>query len=159
MDNLVNIFARNCEVARIDKATAAAFLESNHRLGVTGSRYRYGLFVRRSTGSAEARLPEGTLVAVAVFSSARCWKKGERMVRSFEWIRYASLSGVRVTGGMSKLLDAFIAEQHPDDIMSYADLNYPDGGRVYEKLGFQAEGEVCGEGYCNVKYRLKLTPW
>lgn len=159
MDNLVNIFARNCEVSRIDKATASAFLEANHRLGATGSRYRYGLFVRRSTGSAEARLPEGTLVAVAVFSSARCWTKGERVVRSFEWIRYASLSGVRVTGGMGKLLDAFIAEQHPDDIMSYADLDYPDGGQVYEKLGFEAEGQVCGEGYRNIKYRLKLTPW
>ena len=131
MDNLSSVFARNCLVRRIGKAESAAFMDANHRLGATGGRYHYGLFVQRSTGAGETVLPEGSLVAVAVFSNARRWRKGERTVSSYEWIRYASLSGLRVTGGMGKLLQAFIDDVHPDDIMSYADEEYPDGGEVY----------------------------
>ena len=139
MDNLPGIFARNCSVRRIDKLLAAEFLAANHRLGVTGGRYRYGLFVERSTGGTEAAFPKGTLVAVAEFSNARRWDKGGRRIASYEWIRYASLNSVRVVGGMSKLMQAFIDEVAPDDIMSYADLEWSKGD-VYRKLGFEPEG-------------------
>lgn len=158
MDNLSSVFARNCLVRRIGKAESAAFMDANHRLGATGGRYHYGLFVQRSTGAGEIVLPEGSLVAVAVFSNARRWRKGERTVSSYEWIRYASLSGLRVTGGMGKLLQAFIDDVHPDDIMSYADEEYPDGGEAYARLGFTAEGVVERAGHRNIKYRLKLEP-
>lgn len=150
------IYARNCSVRRIDRRTAAEFIDANHRLGDTGSRYRYGLFVERSTGASEFVCPPGTLVAVASFSNARRWLKGERKVSSYEWIRYASLSGVRVVGGMSKLLRAFIDEVGPDDVMSYADAECGDGGEAYRKLGFEQEGIVEGEGFRNLKFRLRL---
>ena len=104
MDNLSGVFARNCSVRRIDKAASDSFLNAYHRLGATGGRYRYGLFVERSTGAAEASLTAGSLVAVAVFSNARRWVKDGRRVSSYEWIRYASLPGIRVVGGMGKLL-------------------------------------------------------
>ena len=39
---------------------------------------------------------------------------------------------------MGKLLSTFITEVKPDDIMSYADLEWSDG-EVYRKLGFIAE--------------------
>lgn len=159
MDNLSAVYARNCRAARIDKAAAAAFLESSHRLGSTGGRYRYGLYVERSTGVAETSLPEGTLVAVAVFSNARRWDKGPLRISSYEWIRYASLPGIRVIGGMGKLLNTFIEEVRPDDIMSYADADYPDGGESYERLGFRCESEVELGGHRNLKYRLKLTDY
>ncbi len=153
------IYARNCSVRRIDRRTAAEFINANHRLGDTGSRYRYGLFVERSTGAGEYVCPSGTLVAVAEFSNARRWLKGDRKISSYEWIRYASLAGVRVVGGMSKLLQAFIDEVHPDDVMSYADSSQEDGGEAYRKLGFEQEGFVDGEGFRNIKFRLKLTRW
>lgn len=156
MDNLSGIFARNCVVRRIDKAAADSFMAANHRLGATGGRYRYGLFVRRSTGAAEMSCPEGCMVAVAVFSNARRWLKDGRKVSSYEWIRYASLPGTRVVGGMGKLLQAFVDEVHPDDIMSYADADYPDGGEVYARLGFVAEGIVERGGHRDIKYRLRL---
>ncbi len=149
------IFARNCSVRRIDKGCAAAFLEDNHRLGSTGSRYRYGLFVERSTGKGEEKLPEGTLVAVATFSNARRWIKDGVKISSYEWVRYASLPGLRVIGGMGKLLAAFIDDVGPDDIMSYADAAAQDGGEAYRRLGFVEEGIVEGEGYRNVKFRLR----
>lgn len=157
MDNLSGIFARNCTVRRIDKVLADSFLDANHRLGATGGRYRYGLFVRRSTGASEISCEEGSLVAVAVFSNARRWTKGDVRVSSYEWIRYASLPGTRVVGGMGKLLKAFVDDVHPDDIMSYADADYPDGGETYSILGFVAEGVVERGGHRSIKYRLRLN--
>ena len=64
----------------------------------------------------------------------------ELLIRSYEWVRYASLAGTRIIGGMGKVLKHFIDEQHPDDIMSYADLEWSDGA-VYQALGFEAEGK------------------
>ena len=80
------------------------------------------------------------MVAVATFSNARKWVKGDSTVRSYEWIRYASLPGLRISGGMGKLLKAFIEDVQPDDIMSYADLEWSEGA-VYEQLGFTLEGK------------------
>lgn len=159
MDGLSAVYARNCSVRRIDGRTASDFLAANHRLGYTGCRYRYGLFVERSTGAAETELEAGTLVAVAVFSNARRWQKGDRRISSYEWIRYASLAGTRVVGGMGKLLQTFIDEIRPDDVMSYADADYPDGGEAYVKLGFEYEGLVERSGFRNLKFRLKLCDY
>lgn len=175
------VFARNCEVRRIEKPAAQAFMEEFHSYGPATCRYCYGLFVKRTTGEkasvsqefrdeagisgngptdmnrvtagSEAvlskaeteagngipRLPAGTLVAVAEFSNARKWIKGGRTIRSYEWIRYASLPYTRIAGGMGKILKAFIEDVHPDDIMSYADLEWSDGS-VYRQLGFREDG-------------------
>ena len=179
------IYARNCEVRKIDKKTAADFLAANHSYGDAKCRYRYGLYLKRHTGhNAEGNtgIEPGTLVAVATFSNARKWLKGDKTIRSYEWTRYASLPGVRLSGGMGKLLKAFIEEVHPDDIMTYADLEWSEG-KVYEALGFVLEGhkepvsfiveaswkrlpvkpEMTGNLYFrnrgSNKYRLKLTDY
>jgi hypothetical protein len=137
------IYARNCEVRRIEKAEAAEFLTASHSYGDAACRYRYGLYLKRHTGhaaeedNASGHAP-GTLVAVATFSNARKWIKGGKAIRSHEWTRYASLPEVRVNGGMGKLLKAFIKDILPDDIMSYADLEWSEG-KVYEHLGFTFE--------------------
>lgn len=135
-------FARNCEVRRIEKSEAYGFLMANHSYGDAACRYRYGLFLKRQTGhlTADAALVPGTLLAVATFSNARKWVKGGREIRSYEWTRYASLPGVRVSGGMGKMLKAFIDEVRPDDVMSYADLEWSEG-EVYRRLGFALEGQ------------------
>lgn len=139
----VQIYARNCEVRKIDKATAAKFLGTNHSYGDASCRYRYGLFLKRYTGHTlniinDRPLP-GDLVAVATFSNGRKWIKGDKAIRSYEWTRYASLPGVRLSGGMGRLLKAFIDDVRPDDIMTYADLEWSRGD-VYEALGFEFEG-------------------
>lgn len=180
------IYARNCEVRRIEKAEAADFLHRTHSYGDATCRYRYGLFLKRHTGhlAMETACIPGQLVAVATFSNARKWIKGEKTIRSYEWTRYASLPGIRVNGGMGKLLKAFIEEVRPDDIMSYADLEWSEGA-VYEQLGFIREGHkspVCFRiptstwersidltpsgaderffmNYGSAKYRMKLTEY
>ena len=91
-----------------------------------------------TSGHPDTGIAPGTLVAVATFSNARKWIKGDKTIRSYEWTRYASLPGVRLSGGMGKLLKAFIKEVEPDDIMSYADLEWSEG-EVYERLGFKSE--------------------
>lgn len=140
-------YARNCEVRRIDKAAAREFLDRNHSYGYASCKYRYGLFLKRHTGhiaeeiianSTEGKGDIGKLIAVATFSNARRWIKDGREIRSYEWTRYASLPDMRISGGMGKLLKAFINETQPDDIMSYADLEWSEG-RVYERLGFKRE--------------------
>lgn len=145
LEVFVPMYARNCEVRKIDKETAAAFLRENHSYGDAACRYRYGLYLKRYTGRNRATAccanwtEPGSLVAVATFSNARKWVKGEQTIRSYEWTRYASLPGVRISGGMGKVLKAFIQDLHPDDIMSYADLEWSEGA-VYEQLGFVLEG-------------------
>ena len=123
-----SVFARNTVVSRIGKEEAASFLDRCHSYRDAASRYRYGVFTKA-----------GELVAVASFSSGRTWVKEGRTVRSYEWVRYASLPDVRVVGGMGKVLRAFEEDVHPDDIMSYADMEWTDGA-VYERLGFIEDG-------------------
>ena len=96
-------------------------------------------------------------MAVATFSNARRWLKGGNVVRSHEWIRYASLEGTRVTGGMGKLLQTFIDDVHPDDVMTYADAAWPDGGEVYRLLGFKEEARLERAGRTNIKFRLTVS--
>lgn len=152
-------YARNCEVRRIDKAEAKAFLAENHSYGHAACRYCYGLFLKRHTGHIAEEMRSldplslalddnekvqesqiGKMIAVATFSNARKWVKDGKEIRSYEWTRYASLPEMRVSGGMGKLLKAFINEVRPDDIMSYADLEWSKG-EVYKALGFKAEME------------------
>lgn len=157
MEVFSQAYARNCEVRRIDKETAQRFLNDNHSYGYAACKYRYGLFLKRHTGHIAREIEEerflgcarndngsdrgdivGTLIAVATFSNARRWIKDGKEIRSYEWTRYASVPEMRVSGGMGKLLKAFIKEVQPDDIMSYADLEWSEG-KVYEALGFSEE--------------------
>ncbi len=172
------VFARNCTIRRIEKAEAQEFLNEHHSYGYAACRYRYGMFGKK----------DGRLVAVATFSNARRWIKDGKEIRSYEWTRYASLPCVRISGGMGKMLKAFINEVSPDDIMSYADLEWSEG-QVYRTLGFRHEdskdpvfftvspetwerrairktdspenlsGNLFFRNFGSAKYRLKLTDY
>jgi len=131
------IFARNCEVRTIDNHTAKTFLNCNHLLGHTSARYYYALYEVKGNKSS-AVIPKEP-VAVASFSSPRPMNRDGEVISSYEWVRYASRRGVRITGGMGKLLNCFVNEQSPQEIMSYADRDWSEGD-VYKKLGFKFAG-------------------
>ena len=137
----LRVFARNCEVRAVTPEAAASFLQRNHVYGSARARYRLGLFRIRSTGNAEAGMDQTPgMVAVATFSDGRRREDG---TVSYEWVRYASAQGVRVVGGMGRLLDAFVAtvgDGIPMDVMTYADLEWYDG-RSYLRLGFKPCGD------------------
>lgn len=121
-----SIFARKCDVVRLDTPQSNDFLSKYHTYGAARSKYRYGL------------VAHGELVCVATFSAGRQMNV-DRHVESYEWVRYASLPGVRVVGGMGKLMNAFIDDVRPGEIMSYADLEWSEG-LVYRSLGFLEAG-------------------
>lgn len=131
------IFARNCEVRTIDNHTAKAFLNCNHLLGHTSASYYYALYEIK--GNKTFLDISNEPVAVAAFSSPRPMNRDGEIISSYEWVRYASRRGVRVAGGMGKLLNYFVNEQSPQEIMSYADRDWSEGD-VYKKLGFKFAG-------------------
>lgn len=147
------------------------FLNSYHAYGAATSKYRYALLwedriVAVATFSAPRpmlRQLSAPLQNISPQQAARLqitdrplspgslYGPNEAAVfRSYEWVRYASLPGVRVAGGMGKLLQAFLKEvEHPDnprfagmpiEVMSYSDNEW-SGGEVYETLGFTLAGE------------------
>ena len=120
----VRIHARQTEVRRIAKDEMRGFFAANHLQGAVNARYSYGLY------------SGGQLVAAASFSAGRNVMRGGIANRSFELLRYASLMHHRVVGGLGKLIARFIEEVNPDDIMTYADLDWASG-KGYQSLGFE----------------------
>lgn len=56
-----SVFARNCEIRRIDRELAASFLNACHLYGDCAAAYRYGLFVSRSPGGAKVAAEGGAM--------------------------------------------------------------------------------------------------
>ena len=87
-----SVFARNCEVRRIDRATANAFLDKTHSYGGALCRHCYGLYIRNGVSGQTAQGQDGNgilsiigedrPVAVAEFSNARKWSMDGREIRS-----------------------------------------------------------------------------
>ena len=138
----VRIPARLTYAVRIDKKNAIEFLTKNHLQGTVLSKYQFGLYLPvhyfrvLPTDFQIDTTTEDLLVAVATFSHVRIFLHDEKPFRSFEWIRFANLIHTTVVGGMDKLLSAFTKEMHPDDIMTYVDLEWSDG-ISYNRLGFE----------------------
>ncbi|RZL13789.1 MAG: hypothetical protein EOO89_16980, partial [Pedobacter sp.] len=118
--------ARNCTAETLNKADADLFLNKHHLQGSVNAKYRLGLRYKQD------------IVAVATFSTRPMPERGEGYI-SAELIRFCSASGLTVTGGLSKLITFFNRTFHPNDIMTYADLDWSTG-ESYEKLGFNYEG-------------------
>jgi hypothetical protein len=141
------INGRHCFVERIDKNYSSKFLNNNHLQNSVKAKFQYGLFLKsqyseKFLGIKPSQNPENILVAVATFSGGRAMKFGERAgQRSYELLRFASLAGYVVVGGLDKLLQEFIKEHQPDDIMTYADADWSDG-RSYKVLGFDEMGMI-----------------
>lgn len=70
-----SVFARNCEIRRIDKELAASFLNACHIYGDCAAAYRYGLFVSRSPVGVKG-VAEGCAVGSAEGSAEGCVAEG-----------------------------------------------------------------------------------
>jgi len=123
------IYGRNTLIKKIDTKTANNFIDQFHLLGSANSRYKYGIFYK------------DTLVGVGTFSGKTKIPRKGIVFESYVLIRYCSLNGLTVVGGMSKLINTFIKEKKPDDIMTYADKDWSDGN-VYKKIGFHLVDET-----------------
>lgn len=117
------IYARQCVIARIDKQTALDFQKEHHLQRELPGKYRYGLFF------------QGELMAIMIFSGGRLMRHSENY-RSFECLRFCSKQRFIIIGGFSKLLQSFIRDFKPNDIMTYVDADWSDGSK-FEKIGFK----------------------
>lgn len=118
------IYARNTEVRSITSEESQSFVEAHHRQGSAslgeGKNYSIGLY------------RENALVAVAQFCQPRTSRMANRY--SFELLRMAFHSGVRIPGGASKLIAYFIAQHRPADFFTYQDMT-GEATAVYELAG------------------------
>lgn len=123
------IYARSCEIKRVDKKTAVNFFETYHLMNSTKSAFNFGLYYKNE------------LIALASFSKGRKMNRLREEQRSFELIRFCSRSGITVTGGLSKLLKNFCKEKNAGDIMTYVDKQLSDGSS-FVRAGFKKYSET-----------------
>ena len=118
------IHGRETKVIKLTQPEANQFLNQNHLLGTTTAKTKLGL------------IQKDNVVAVATFSKPTKMDRNGVYYQSYEMIRYCTLNGFTVVGGLSKLISHFIGLVKPDDIMTYVDREWSKG-KGYEKLGFK----------------------
>lgn len=160
-----SIFARKCDVisgcgnfSKIER-----FINAYHSCGYVKSRYLYALHNEEGTvAAASFSAPRPIIREMEDFSRVR--------FLSYEWTRFAVLPGVRVAGGMGKLLKAFTRSlmeengNNPVEIMTYSDNEW-SCGRSYGKLGFKYVSDrapvtyyVNAENFERIPVRRFLSP-
>lgn len=127
IDNVLNdkrqtIYARNCELRKVDKSEAKQFIEKYHLQGYTDSDIRIGLYYMNE------------LVEIITFGKPRFDNEYE-----YELIRLVSNSDYKIVGGTEKMLKHFVEMYNPRNIISYCDAS-KFSGEVYSRLGFKLVG-------------------
>lgn len=104
------IFARKCQLVKVNKEEERDFLINNHIQGYVASKAAYGLTYN------------GELVHLTTFGKPRFNK-------AFQWeiLRSCSLLNTTVVGGFTKTFSSFIKEYRPNTIITYADRRYFTG--------------------------------
>lgn len=118
------IYARNCDIKRIDNKQAKELNNKVHLQGHRNAKVTYGLFYK------------GELVQLMSFSKR---KKGT--INDWEIIRGCPGSNNIVIGGVSKLFKHFINDYNPISIFSYCDFN-KFNGKSYIELGMKYIGNT-----------------
>ena len=122
--NEKRVFARKCTIKRITSKEINNFCNTNHIQGSINSKINYGLFY------------DTELVSVMSFSPLRKNLGSTKKESVFEMLRFCNKLGYSVIGGASKLLNQFIKDYNPIEIVSYADRRWSQGD-LYEKIGFE----------------------
>lgn len=109
------VYARKCTITELADGEYKEFVNNNHMQGYKSANVMISL------------VHDDSVVCVASFSR---YKDG------WELVRLASILGMTIVGGVSKLIKQFIRKVNPSYLISYADLRY-SCGNVYESLGFE----------------------
>jgi hypothetical protein len=144
---LRSVFARETRIVLIDAETARDFLDKEHVKGfLKGSSY-FGCIVpphRIFRGIESTYVYEShPLVAVAVFGkSIRMNEAGLEGCHSGELVEIATLSSIRLVGGLTKFLQAY-KDLHPDthNVMTYVDKEW-NTGKGFLSAGFTKVGDT-----------------
>ena len=115
-----HVYARKCEVQKIDKVTADKFTAEYHISGrCNGQIENYGLFF------------DGEFIEVMTFGKPRYNKNYD-----YELLRLCTKSGLRIVGGASKMFQQFVVEHPQSSVISYCD-RAKFTGAVYEQIGMK----------------------
>lgn len=140
------VFARNCELRKVNKKEAEEFLQTYHLMNSTQSASNYGLYHK------------GELMAVASFSKGRKMRRLRDDQRSFELIRFCCKKGYTITGGLSKLLKHFVNEKKAGDIMTYVDQQWSEGD-AFVKAGFKRLEKTEPKRFFIHRQNFERTRW
>jgi hypothetical protein len=119
------IYARKCSIKHVPTKQKTQFLNDNHIQGSVGSIINLGLYHNEE------------LVSILTFSKGRNILKGDKY--EYELIRFCNKLNSNVVGGASKLLNYFVENYKPKEIISYADIRWSNGN-LYSKMGFNLIG-------------------
>ncbi len=144
---LRSVFARDTRIVPMDAATARSFLDHEHVKGfLKGTRY-FGCIVpphRVFRGIESTYEFEGNpLLAVAVFGKTiNMNEPGLEGKLSGELIEIATLSHIRLVGGLTKFLQAY-KDQNPElhNVMTYVDKEW-NTGKGFLAVGFEKVGDT-----------------
>ena len=136
------IYARKTNVVKINATYATQFLDTNHLWGSTKAKHYYGLFYQNTSN--KHCTAEDELVAVATFSNKRKVKRRRRpaqgigidddtytIFKSYELLRFCTQVDMTIVGGLSKLINKFIVDYRPDDIVTVIDRDWGNGHGWY----------------------------
>ena len=121
--NDTKIYARKCELKKVNQKEKKEFLENNHIQGDVNSKINLGLFYNDE------------LVSLMTFGGLRINLGSKQEEGSYELLRFCNKLNTNVIGGASKLFKYFIKTYAFKKIKSYCDLRWFKG-KLYEILGF-----------------------
>lgn len=121
------IHGRQTKLINLNNTQLMNFLKSHHLNVPIKGKYKYGLTF------------DEELVAVMSFSKARDMTRCGQIYKSFELLRFCNKLNYTVVGGFTKLLNHFIKELNPEDIMTYIDADWSNGQSL-KSIGFKLEG-------------------
>lgn len=123
------IYARKCQVVKVNSNDSSEFLSKNHIQGSCRSSMRYGLLYNER------------LVALMTFGKKRGLMMGhQKRSDTWELMRFCTELNTTVVGGASKLLSHFIKDTSAQIIESFSSHDISNGG-LYKNLGFVEESQ------------------
>lgn len=121
------LMARKCALRKVPTHEVRAFYDKYHPQGGAGGGEHYGLYWKDK------------LVACMRFAFGQNDRGSGAATRVWTLGRYATR--ITVAGAASRLFKAFLQEHNPQEVKSFSDNRYFEGG-MYEQLGFTLEAEV-----------------
>lgn len=137
LGNSNKVYARKCNIVKLNTVQQRVFFESSHIQGYTPSTICYGLEL------------DGEIIAAMSFIKSRFNSKVK-----WELLRYSNKCFTTVVGGASRLFKHFLLSYSPENVISYSDRRW-NTGNLYKTLGF-TENSVSPPSYKYTKNYLNL---
>ena len=142
--NATKIHARKCTIKEVSSKEKSEFLKKNHIQGDDTSSIKIGAYYNN------------TLISIMTFGTVRI-ALGNKNKNSYEMYRFCMDSHYLSAGIANRLLQYFIKNYSPSQIISYADVRWTDkNNNLYLNLGFKLESVSPPNYWYTKDYRTKI---